>query len=108
MNCPDDIADILLQLMQAGIVTARWAGWQNNPEWAATEASHVHNLPEVLRRYDPKKLAYYWNAERDSYAEQHTRLHGQEPKMFSKLWEQLEPLVQREMASAEVHSDRLG
>ena len=93
MRCPDDIADILLQIIQDGIVSARWAGWRKNPEWAAIEASHVHNLLEVIRKYGPEKLVYYWDSERDSYIEQFTRLLGKEPKMFVKSWEVLEPLV---------------
>ena len=63
MSRPDDMADVLLQIIQDGIVSARWAGWRKNPEWAAIEASHVHNLPEVIRKYGPEKLVYYWDSE---------------------------------------------
>ena len=59
MRCPDDIADILLQILQTGVVSARAAGWSSHLELATLEANHVHNLPEVIRKYDPEKLVYY-------------------------------------------------
>ena len=93
MQPMDDIADILLQIMQAGIVMARSAGWDKNVERATMEADHVHNLPDVLRRYDPEKLVYYWDKERISYRDQFMALMGRGPEVFTDLWTALEPLM---------------
>ena len=99
MTCPDTVADILLEILQSGVVSARAAGWSNLLELATLEADHVHNLPHIVRRYDPESLAYYWRRERPSYVDRYTRLVGSEPKMFAELWQQLERLMPDVQAS---------
>lgn len=93
MNCPDTLADILLQILQSGVVSARAAGWSSHLELATLEADHVHNLPRIVREYDPESLAYYWRRERPSYIDRYTRLMGNEPTEFTAYWEQLERLM---------------
>ncbi len=34
------------------------------PALATIEADHIHNLPDLLRRYNYHKIKYYWNSER--------------------------------------------
>ena len=87
--CPADIADIILRLLQTGTVQARSAGWSGDAALSAIEADHLHNLPDLLRHYSPRKLNYYWNLERACYI---TRMGGQ-PMVFEELWAELEPLI---------------
>jgi len=56
MDCPDQIADIVLQILREGVLAARSAG---NAERSALEADHVHNLPDLLRCFHPELLTYY-------------------------------------------------
>ena len=87
--CPADIADVLLRILQTGTVQARSAGWSGDAALSAWEADHLHNLPDLLRRYSPRKMRYYWQRERVSYI---SRMGGQ-PMVFEELWAELEPLV---------------
>lgn len=87
--CPAEIADVILHLLQTGTVEARSAGWSGDAALCAVEADHLHNLLDLLRRYSPRKLNYYWNRERAVYI---TRKGGQ-PMVFEELWAELEPLV---------------
>lgn len=96
MDCPDQIADVVLQMLEDGIVAARFAAWHNDSKLAAIEASHIHNLPGLLRRYEVEKLDWYWNAERPAYIEAFAGHVGGEPEQFHKHWRQLEPLVPKE------------
>lgn len=87
--CPLPLSDIILRILQMGIVQARSAGWSGDAELCTPEANHIHNLPDLLRRYSPRKLKYYWNLERTSYIGQ----RGGQPIVFEQLWEELELLV---------------
>jgi len=87
--CPTEIADVILRLLQTGTVQARSAGRSGDAALSAGEADHIHNLPDLLRRYSPRKLRYYWNSERTAYI---NRMGGQ-PIVFEELWAELEPLV---------------
>jgi len=52
MNCPNEIADILLQILARGVVSARSAGWSKELELATLEADHVHNLADLVRHLE--------------------------------------------------------
>jgi hypothetical protein len=67
MNCPPDVAAILLDLLGRGILHCRVAGWSGDADRCAAIADHVHNLPDLLARYSPDKLRYYWEVERPAF-----------------------------------------
>ena len=93
MNCPREVAEVLLGILNEGILRIRMYGWANDSSRCAVEADHLHNLPMLLTRYSPELLWYYWNVERPSYlshGEQNG--HGE----FQRLWERLGPLVPAE------------
>lgn len=90
--CPADIADVILRIVQTGILEAWSAGWSNDAERSTIQANHIHNLPDLLRRYSPRKLKYYWNLERPSFIGQ----MGGQPIVFDQLWTELEPLVPKD------------
>ena len=87
--CPADIADVILRILQTGTLQARSAGWSGDAALCAAEANHLHNLPDLLRRYSPRKLRYYWSLERMAYI----NYMGGQPMVFEELWAELEPLV---------------
>ncbi len=87
MDCPDEIADIILGILRSGILAARNSGDAGR---SALEADHLHNLPELLRHFRPELLRYYWNVERPAYLKAASR---QNTQRFEPLWAQLEPLV---------------
>ena len=89
--CPSDIADVVLRVLQIGLLEARSAGWAGDAERGTAQADHLHNLPDLLRRYSPRKLYYYWDKERPSFI---SRMGGQ-PLAFEEIWAELEPLVSR-------------
>ena len=89
--CSQSIADVILRILQTGVVEARSAGWSKDVDIGAMQADHIHNLPDLLRRYSPRKLRYYWDMERPSFI----RRMGGQPLVFEELWAELEPLVPR-------------
>jgi hypothetical protein len=64
MNCPDEIADIVLELIQTSLLRIRAQGWAGNSARCAVEAAHVHNLPDLLRDFSSERLHFYWEVER--------------------------------------------
>jgi hypothetical protein len=67
MNCPPDLATIILDILAQGILTARAAAWAGDSDRCALETDHIHNLPSLLQNYSPDLLKYYWNTQRRTY-----------------------------------------
>ena len=64
MNCPPEIADMLLEILRTGLLRIRPHAWPGEAELCAIEADHIHNLPDLLADYLRDKLVYYWDVER--------------------------------------------
>jgi hypothetical protein len=92
MNCPPDVAAIVLDILGQGLLQARAAGWSGDAARAAVEADHVHNLPNLLADYSPAALRYYWDAERAAYL---ARATPDSAAAFRPLWERLRVHVDR-------------
>jgi hypothetical protein len=67
MSCPPDIAEVITEILQMGLVRIRAMGWEGNSAGAAHEADHLHNLPPLLSNYSPESMRYYWEAEKPAY-----------------------------------------
>jgi hypothetical protein len=88
MQCPPDIADILLRIIRAGIIQIRLAGWERNPDRCSLEADHIHNLPDLVCNYSADRLKYYWDVERPCFIQG----GGSEASLrFARLWDELVP-----------------
>jgi len=70
MHCPAEIADVLLSILQTGLVRIRTFAWQGRAELCAIESDHIHNIPNLISNYSPEKLSYYWEVERPEYLRQ--------------------------------------
>ena len=95
MKCPEEIAEILAEILAAGLLRIRAAGSSGDTARCAAEADHLHNLPALLHKYRPELLAHYWDVERTAFIRQNTSV-SMEP--FEGLWRRLEKcLPQREI-----------
>src|SRR5262245_18964015 len=83
MNCPPDLADAILAIIQVGVLRARAAGWEGDARRAAAEADHVHNLPDLLREYSDERLRYYWQVERPAFL---NRARGADTGVLDQAW----------------------
>ncbi len=88
MNCPPEIAAVVLEILRSGILSIRNA--TRGADGCVIEADHLHNLPDLLRDFSRPKLAYYWEVERESFIAQTPREHL---AVFEPLWNELRPHV---------------
>jgi hypothetical protein len=86
MNCPSEIAEILFTILKLGILRARASGWEGNAARCAIELDHAHNLPDLLNRYSPEALLYYWEVERPEFIRQS---NPSDWAVFEPLWAEL-------------------
>lgn len=95
MKCPDNIAEVLLEVLRVALVRIRMRGWNKDMEQCAIEADHVHNIPELLARYSPEKLSYYWETERPIFVREcdRTKFGTQH---FEHCWKELESIINRQ------------
>ncbi len=95
MRCPEEIAEILAEILAAGLLRIRAAGCSGDAARSLAEADHLHNLPALLHRYRPELLAHYWDVERTAFIRQS---NGASMEPFEGLWRRLEKcLPQREI-----------
>ena len=83
MSCPQEIADVIIQILRDGILRIRARAWADDVEACAVESDHLHNLPALLRSYRPELLDYYLDVERPAYLAMGTA-HG-----YEALWNRL-------------------
>jgi hypothetical protein len=86
MNCPDEVTDILLEIIRVAVLNIRGAACAGDAERCHLEADHVHNLPALLRDYHPELLAFYWNIERPGFM---YASNGKGLQQFQSLWNRL-------------------
>jgi hypothetical protein len=91
MNCPPEIAAVLLDILTQGLLLARSAGWAGDAQRAALEAEHLHNIPGLLKDFSMERLRYYWDAERPGYAR---CLTADDHAFWSPLWDKLRDLIE--------------
>ena len=94
-ECPKQIATIVTEILSTAILSIRVAAHGGNAAYCAVEASHIHNLPQLLNDYDEKTLTYYLEVERDSYLEQIEKLGGEDATAFQPLWNRLEDFLKQ-------------
>jgi hypothetical protein len=90
MRCPPEIMDIILEILNNGILRVRSAGWSGDSDRCAIEADHVHNLPCLLADYSPDLLRFYWESARVSFIDQSA---PSAIAPFEPLWSRLAPFA---------------
>ena len=92
MCCPPEIAELLLAILQAGLLSSRARGASGDGRHCAVEADHLHNLPALLANYSDEPLRYYWDVERTAYISQSKK---EEVAVFEEYWRRLGSIVNR-------------
>jgi hypothetical protein len=90
MTCPPDIAAVVLDILQLGIIRIRCFATTKESNKCFIESDHIHNLPTILTDYRPERLRYYWDLERPSFM---THVPDWERRDLEPLWERLGALV---------------
>jgi len=86
MQCPAEIANILLCILQTGLMRIRTLAWQGCTELCAIESDHIHNIPNLIMNSSPEKLFYYWDIARPEYIRQVAAEHSDG---WDELWRRL-------------------
>jgi hypothetical protein len=86
MQCPPEIARILLEILSTSLLRIRAAGWDHDCDRCAVEADHLHNLPALLADYSHERLDYYCSAERIAFMDRRPR---EDTAAFEPLWSAL-------------------
>lgn len=97
MNCPPEIAEALVGILQMGILRIRASGWAGDANRCAIEADHIHNLPDILANFSFDRLKYYWEFERPYFLR---RSEAEGARVFETWWGKLESCLSREPARA--------
>lgn len=90
MSCPPEIAEVITEILQLGLVRIRALAWEGNSAGAAHEADHLHNLPRLLRDYSTESMRYYWEVEKPAYS---SRAERNAEAQFGPAWQRLHHLL---------------
>ena len=96
MNCPEEVAEALLQIIHRAVLYIRVAGWQHDAAYCALEADHIHNLPGLILNYSRDNLKYYLDIERPGSIERVKEVSGN-AEAFQAQWQRLEQFVKAEL-----------
>jgi hypothetical protein len=92
MECPRDIAEVILEILSRGTLRIRaFAGSQQSKK-CFIEADHLHNLPHLIAHYHPELLRFYWITERPIFMRQ---VPEEERRDLEPLWNRLSELIER-------------
>ena len=80
--------EVLLEILQRGILNARLAARHGNAEQAWLECDHIHNLISAVQSNDERWFNQYWSVERPVYTDACKNL--QFKSAFFGLWAELE------------------
>src|SRR4051812_29737266 len=83
MQCPPEIAEIVCEILQTGLLRIRNL---HDVDRSALEADHLHNLPNLLVDYKAELFDFYWKVERVCFVE---RSKPEEITGFEPLWQSL-------------------
>ena len=89
-RCPEEIADLLLEILYRSSLAVRSAGGRRNSRVCELEAEHVHNLPELIRNFDPQYFRSYLDLTRPSLVEAMRETPGGDVGQYQELWKALE------------------
>ena len=54
MKCPPAIAEVMLKILETGLLQIRVSAWQNGAATCAKQADHLHNIPSLLSDFTPE------------------------------------------------------
>ena len=97
MNCPPEVAEILLAILQTGLLRILRSGWANESRRCAIEADHLHNLPARLTQHSAELLRFYWDVERTEFLRQS---EGDDVSAFERHWARLAALAEGERVAS--------
>jgi len=83
MHCPPEIAEILAEILQTGLLRIRSL---DDVARCRLEADHLHNLPTLLTNYKPELLRFYWTVERECFVKCSTPAEIQH---YESIWNSL-------------------
>lgn len=95
MNCPKEVSEAALQIIQKAVLSIRFAAYQHDADYCALEADHIHNLPGLILNYRRDNLKYYLDIERPCYVERVKEVSGN-AEAYQAQWQRLEQFVQAE------------
>ncbi|HEX7377232.1 MAG TPA: hypothetical protein VF278_08975 [Pirellulales bacterium] len=90
MQCPDQLRDVLLDIIGNGLLRIRHFADARDWQSCFVEADHLHNLPYLIKEYHRDLLQFYWHTEREVFIQQCAQGNLGE---FPSLWDRLLPFI---------------
>lgn len=95
MHRQAEIAEILLRILERGLLRIRVLGVTGQSELCTIEADHLHNLPMLVHEPRLDLLSYYYNVERVTFLREVERETDYAEQFVSDWsdWKQLEAIL---------------
>jgi len=87
--CPENIKNELLDIMHHSFLVIRAFAQKQNIAYAISD--HAHNIPDIIKNYDLKKVMYYLQTEKQFLIAQVNK--NEIPEPIWEAWKNLENLV---------------
>lgn len=90
MHRQAEVAEILLRILERGLLRIRVLGVTGQSELCTVEADHLHNLPMLVQEPRLDLLSYYYNVERVAFLAQ-----ADSADQFNSDWDQLGTILKQ-------------
>jgi hypothetical protein len=91
MHCPEEIFNSVLEIIYFAALRIRAAGAHKDSAICEIEATHIHNLPSLIKDYKVGKLLYYMDIEVPLFV---GRSRGVNINCYEPLWQNLRSFVE--------------
>jgi hypothetical protein len=95
MSIEAPIQNVLLKILQLGLLRIRMLGNRGRGDICQLEADHLHNLPSVLMHSSTEELLYYYNIEIPAFRRslEYNMITEVDADEFNGLWSELGSLI---------------
>jgi hypothetical protein len=88
LRCPGVLSFFLTEMLYQTLLCIRANA--RNPDYCHALADHAHNIPGMLKSYQPELLIYYWEAERPCFLHYLEQMGIQPAGPFRDCWSVIE------------------
>ncbi|HVW00371.1 MAG TPA: hypothetical protein VHB77_08525 [Planctomycetaceae bacterium] len=84
IECPKPLLQAFLDVLRWTLLAIRASA--TDEQLCFAYADHAHNIPDLLREFQPERLRYYWEVERVCFLHALERIGHKPPAPFEQPW----------------------
>jgi hypothetical protein len=93
IECPKPLRQAFLDVLRWTLIYIRAEA--TDVRLSVAYADHAHNIPDLLKEFQPERLRYYWEVERECFLRALQQIGRHLPAPFEEPWSVIESEYRR-------------